>query len=119
MAEHTESQKTKTTNQRRDQQFKEFSVSVVTKQQFYQLIKLLNHSLGHGRKNWYISGRPLRKIQRYSTFNHTALSLMQSNSIVADKIKPRPVVLKLNIRSDLESKLTKVFLEFESDKYCF
>jgi len=119
MAEHTESQKTKTANQRRNQQFKEFSISVVTKQQFYHLVKLLNRNLGHGRENWYIAGHPLRRIQRYNSFNQTVINLKNSNNKFAKEMSTRPVVLNLYTKPNLESRMTKVFLEFENDKYCF
>jgi len=119
MAKHSESQETETAIEGRNQQFEKFSVSVNTKSEFYLLIKLLNKELGHGRQHWHFAGRPLRKIKRYSTFNHTVSRLQnsQSNSIFKTAgLLSRPITLTLKVPLDSVSSLSKVFLQFEKDK---
>lgn len=115
MAKYTKSQKAETTDQRRDQRFKEFTVAIATKNQFYHLVSLLNKELGHGRQNWNFAGRPLRKIRRFDTFNTTVLALQHSWKSQSDNdliLQIRTTDLTLKVHPSKASSVSKVLLEF-------
>ena len=114
MAKYSESQKAETADQRRDQQFEEFTVAIATKSQFYHLVSLLNRELGHGRQNWNFAGRPLRKIKRFDTFNTTVLALQhswkpESRGVILE-IRTTDITLRVNSRK--AGAVSKVLLEF-------
>ena len=118
MAKFEEFEKAEIADQGRDQQFKKLVVSIDSVEQFYRLVSSMNREFGHGKENWSISGRPLRKIKRVNDYNQILKSLQfaaTSNiSYIAGTpdIKFRTVDITINVPANRSGLLTKVLLEF-------
>jgi hypothetical protein len=49
---------------KKDNHLYTFSITFRDTEHFYRVVAWLNHNIGHGKQNWTMDGRVLRKIKR-------------------------------------------------------
>lgn len=68
MAHRNQPQKEKTSIKRPDRFPQEFTLRIGKLTDFYRVVQVLNHELGHG--NWTARGRPVRLLERAEMYNN-------------------------------------------------
>ena len=112
MVKNTESQKAKAIVTGRDSNFAKFTVGITDETKFYRLVSLLNKHVGHGRVNWTMSGRPLKKIRRASQYN----SLITRYNSISEHLTKRAVPVNVLVNPGHQTVMSMILLEFERDK---